>query len=172
VKNRRTIPREGRAGDRRRAGLARGDDTLASRSPNRGFALLITITLLAFIVVLLLGLAVYTRVETSIAGNTQRQAQARENALLALNLAIAQLQKHAGPDTRATATAANFGGIDGTRHYTGVWTSSGNSSVPSTWLVSGNETPQGDIPDPNPDAPAGSTIPAPLAVTPAVPGSR
>ena len=142
---------------------------LASRG---GFALLITITLLAFIVILLLGLAVYTRVETSIAGNTQRQAQARQNALFALNVALAQLQKHAGPDTRVTATAANFNPVDGTRHYTGVWSSDPAKTDALTWLVSGNEIALPDVPDPNPDAPEGSTVPAPLAVTPANPGSR
>src|SRR5687768_3740536 len=85
------------------------------RGPTGGFALLITITLLSFVVVLLLGLAVYTRVETSVAGNTQRQAQARENALLGLNVALSQLQKYAGPDTRVTATAAapNSAAIEG-----------------------------------------------------------
>ena len=66
----------------------------------RGFALLITITLLAFLVVLLVGLAAYTRVETAVAGNTQRQAQARQNALMALNVALGELQKYAGPDQR------------------------------------------------------------------------
>lgn len=172
MKQTRTALAAGRAGVRRRACVRGKSGMRGNSSPTSGFALLITITLLAFIVVLLLGLAVYTRVETSIAGNTQRQAQARENALLALNVAIAQLQKHAGPDTRVTATAANFGAIDGTRHYTGIWSSNGTTSVPSTWLVSGNEAPLEDIPDPNPDAPAGSTIPAPLAVTPAVPGTR
>ena len=104
-------------------------------SSQGGFALLITITLLGFLLVLLLGLAVYTRVETSVAGNTQRQSQARENAMLALNVALAQLQKHAGPDTRVTATAANFGAIDGTRHYTGVWSSDPARTTPLTWLV-------------------------------------
>ena len=143
-------------------------------NPRGGFALLITITLLAFIVVLLLGLAVYTRVETAVAGNMQRQAQARENALLGLDVALSQLQKYAGPDTRITATAANFGAIDGTRHYTGVWSSNPAATttpaIPMTWLVSGNEIARPDIPDPNPDAPEGSMIPAPLAVTPADPG--
>ena len=147
-----------------------------ARNPRGGFALLITVTLLAFIVILLLGLAVYTRVETSIAGNTQRQAQARQNALFALNVALAQLQKNAGSDTRVTATAAHFGAIDGTRHYTGVWsadaTATSTGSAPLTWLVSGNEIAQPEIPNPDPEAPEGSTIPAPLAVTPAEPGTR
>jgi hypothetical protein len=131
------------------------------------------VTLLAFIVVLLVGLAAYTRIETSIAGNSQRQAQARENALLALNVAVGQLQRYAGPDTRVTATAHNFGGANGTLAYTGVWSSdpaaTEGPTTPLTWLVSGNEFTQ---PDPNPDAAEGSTIPAPRAVVPGPPGNR
>ena len=120
----------------------------------------ITITLLAFIVVLLIGLASYTRIEAAIAGNTQRQAQARDNALMALDIALGQLQKHAGPDQRVTATADSFGGGNGTRYYTGVWDATPVAApvpdpnadpnappvvtppdvvTPLTWLVSGNE---------------------------------
>lgn len=108
----------------------------------RGFALLLTLTLLAFVVLLLVGLGTYTRVETAIAGNTQRQAQARENALLALNVAVAQLQRQAGPDTRVTATAQTAAGADAQkRRYTGVWdTAAGTGPV---WLASGVETPAG-----------------------------
>jgi hypothetical protein len=156
----------------RASALPRGPD-LRSAPREGGFALLIVVTLLAFIVLLLLGLAVFTRIETSVAGNTQRQAQARENALLALSVAVGQLQRHAGPDTRVTATAANFGGVDGTRHYTGVWSSdpaaTGTPATPLTWLVSGNELTQAD---PDPAAPPGSRIPAPLAITPDAPGPR
>jgi hypothetical protein len=124
-------------------------------APRRGFALLIVVTLLAFIVVLLVGLAAYTRIETSVAGNTQRQAQAREHALTGLQVALGQLQRHAGPDQRATATAASFGAVNGTRYYTGVWGPDG--SGPLTWLVSGNEFA----------VPAtGTDQPAALAVTP------
>lgn len=110
----------------------------------RGFALLITLTLLAFIVLLLVGLATYTRVETAIAGNTQRQAQARENALLGLNVALDQLQKHAGLDTRVTATAAALTDVNAQkRFYTGVWDSAPGNSAPRAWLASGAETPAG-----------------------------
>src|SRR3954467_15138871 len=112
------------------------------RTPNRkGFALLITITLLAFVIVLLVGLAVYTRVETGIAGNTQRQEQARQNALFALNIALGQLQKYAGPDQRVTATADAFTRVNATVHYTGVWSTDPAAAglTPLTWLVSGNE---------------------------------
>lgn len=109
-----------------------------------GFALLIVVTLLAFLVVLLIGLAAYTRIETAVAGNTQRQAQARENALLALNVALGQLQKYAGPDQRVTATAASAADVNGQKpHYTGVWhsdvTATADPVAPLAWLVSGIE---------------------------------
>ncbi|PAW73568.1 MAG: hypothetical protein B9S26_05270 [Opitutia bacterium Tous-C4FEB] len=106
---------------------------------SRGFALLITLTLLAFVVLLLVGLASYTKIETAVAGNFQKQAQARQNAQLALDLALAQLQKHAGPDTRVTATADSFGGSSSTRHYAGVWDAIASGADPVSWLVSGNE---------------------------------
>jgi hypothetical protein len=95
--------------------------------------------LLAFVVLLLVGLATYTRIETAVAGNFQKQAQARQNAQLALDVALAQLQKHAGPDTRVTATADSFGGSSSTRHYAGVWDANASGADPVSWLVSGNE---------------------------------
>ncbi len=143
--------------------------TLRTTAPQRGFALLITVVLLSFVVMLLVGLAAYTKIETSIAGNTQRQAQAREHALLALNVALGQLQRQAGPDTRVTATAHNFGAINGTRAYTGVWGAGTAGATPLTWLVSGNEF---SVPDTAEGAAEGSTVPAPLAVTPDAPGNR
>jgi Tfp pilus assembly protein PilX len=75
------------------------------RKRRGGFALLITITLLAFLVLLLVSLASLTRVETQVASNNQSISQARQNALMALNLALGQLQRHTGPDQRVTATA-------------------------------------------------------------------
>ncbi len=107
--------------------------------PRAGFALLVTITLLAFVVLLLVGLATYTRIETAISGNTQKQAQARQHALLALDVALGQLQKHAGPDQRVTATAESFGGVAGAKYYTGVWDNENPTAAP-VWLASGLET--------------------------------
>jgi hypothetical protein len=78
---------------------------LLRRHRSQGFALLITITLLAFLVLLLVSLASLTRVETQVASNNQSIAQARQNALMALNLALGQLQKTAGPDQRVTTRA-------------------------------------------------------------------
>ncbi|HSH96056.1 MAG TPA: hypothetical protein VK968_18055, partial [Roseimicrobium sp.] len=132
------------------------------RTDHRGFALLITITLLAFLVLLLVSLASLTRVETQVAGNNQQLSQARQNALMALNVALGQLQKYAGPDQRVTAKAdlkTNYvGGPTATdaesssayvdfwksrsRSWTGVWgntaTSIGYSLVPSQITAPGN----------------------------------
>jgi len=121
---------------------------------SRGFALLITITLLAFLVLLLVSLASLTRVETQVASNNQQLNQARQNALFALNIALGQLQKTAGPDQRVTARAEVAAGTIQNPLWTGVW---GRTSVPDAyltaasnaassttgsvlnWLVSGNE---------------------------------
>ncbi len=89
------------------ASLPHGSLPSAFRSarPRDGFALLITITLVAFLVLVLVSLATLTRVETQVAANSQQLDQARQNALMALNLALGQLQKTAGPDQRVTARA-------------------------------------------------------------------
>lgn len=136
-----------------------------TRRAQSGFALLITITLLAFLVLLLVSLAALTRVETQVAANSQHVAQARQNALLALNIALGELQLSAGPDQRVTAPAVlgegatalmasdstdnGLGAVgNGTRYWTGVW---GNKAAPENvftaqpepvllrWLISGNE---------------------------------
>ncbi len=78
------------------------------RSRRSGFALLITIILMAFLVLLLVGFASFTRVETQLAINNQQMAQARQNALFGLNIALGRLQAAAGPDQRTTAAADLF----------------------------------------------------------------
>jgi hypothetical protein len=101
-----------------------------------GFALLITITLLAFLVLLLVSLAALTRVETQVAANNQQLSQARQNALMAINIALGRLQSLAGPDQRITATADLITGVDNTkRRWTGVWNTTSATPVPE-WLVS------------------------------------
>ena len=124
----------------------------APSSRTRGFALLITITLVAFLVLILVTLASLTRVETTVAANSQQVSMARQNALAALNIALGELQKYAGPDQRATATAdiEVAAPAAGAAKWTGVW---GNANNPQSeavadmasnpvrlqWLVSGNE---------------------------------
>jgi Tfp pilus assembly protein PilX len=118
-----------------------------------GFVLIITIILMAFLVLLMVSMASLTRVETQLAANYQQQDRARQHALLSLNIALGQLQKHAGSDQVVTAradilstTPANTSNFSS--YYTGVWAASPAPSNPNsprpaalkTWLVSGNET--------------------------------
>jgi hypothetical protein len=117
-----------------------------------GFALLITITLLAFLVLLLVSLATLTRVETQVATNSAQLAQARANAMFALNLAMGKIQEYAGPDQRVTARADIQPANTQNPFWTGVWdarpvsaTNPTHATAPATtapmvWLVSGNET--------------------------------
>jgi hypothetical protein len=141
--------------------------SLITRQPSsgtRGFALLITIVLLAFLVLLLVSLASLTRVETQVAANSQQLSQARQNALMALNIALGELQRTTGPDQRATARADLGEGApafrynasdklplvaprDGTRYWTSAWGQQDDPANPGwqqnavllNWLVSGNE---------------------------------
>ncbi len=103
--------------------------------------MLVTIVLVAFLVLILVGLAAITRVETQVASNTQKLDAARNHALMALNIAIGQLQQHAGPDSRLTAQANLLGSEVGNPWFTGVWTAdSTETPTQRAWLVSGNET--------------------------------
>ena len=121
-----------------------------------GFALVLALTLLAFLMLLLVSLSTFIQIETQMGSTHQFQIQARKNALLALDVALGQLQKYAGPDQRVTATpdlatdasgdrwesgsagapdneTASHGALagvqDGTRFWTGVW---GNANTPDS----------------------------------------
>ena len=103
--------------------------------PQSGFALVIALGLMSFIVLLLLGITTFVRVESSAAAQSLRILEARQNALLGMQIALGELQAAAGPDQRVTAKADLFNNTHQTRrHLTGVWnTSTGNFQQ---WLVS------------------------------------
>lgn len=126
------------AGQRRRA------------EEQRGFALLVTLVLLAFLVLLLTSLAALAGIETQAAATGRQRAQARQSALLALDLALGELQRTAGPDRRVTATAESSGNPN--RHYTGVWDAAAEGTAPLAWLVGtepGNSDPVGNAGSPS-----------------------
>ncbi len=111
-------------------GSARGHPQTATEC---GYVLFVVVSGLTFLVLLLVSLATLARVETAIAGATQRQAVARQHARLALDLAVAQLQQQGGPDQRVTAVDHRF--------FTGVWaTTTPTAKEPLAWLVSQGET--------------------------------
>lgn len=103
------------------------------KSRSAGFVLLVVVLLLGFLVLLVTTLARLTVHETDSIGLAMKVATARQNALLGLDVALGQLQLHAGPDQRVTATNSGSGLL------TGVWEAATPGAAPRTWLVSGNE---------------------------------
>ena len=114
----------------------RSREHVVNRSPRpgpAGFALVAVVLLLGFLVLLVTALASLAGRESRSTGLEGRVVIARQNALLGLDAALGQLQLHAGPDQRVTATDSATGLI------TGVWETTVPGATPRTWLVSGNE---------------------------------
>ncbi len=110
----------------------------------RGFALVVSLVmmiLLALIAVGMLGLSSITLR----AGATESAArEARSNALLALQLAMADLQRHAGPDQRVTAPRELVRDGDADGRWTGVWSTvarsgAGGEPAPDRPLIGNHE---------------------------------
>ena len=76
-----------------------------ARRRRRGFALITTVMMLALLALLGVGLLSLSSVTLRTTGQAVAMAEARANARLALTMAVGELQKHTGPDTRVTAPA-------------------------------------------------------------------
>ena len=74
-----------------------------------GFALVLTVVLLALLVLALLALSVLSRVGADIAGSATYQTRARQHALLGLQAGLGELQRLAGDDTAVTGMAGITG---------------------------------------------------------------
>jgi Tfp pilus assembly protein PilX len=112
---------------------------LRDRSPDkRGFALLITLLLLAFLTLAVFALSSLVKVDGMISSASATQTRARQNALLGLGMGLDALQRAAGPDDVVTAMAGMAGippnATSVTRHWCGVWNTDGSQI---TWLASG-----------------------------------
>ena len=102
----------------------------ARNFPNHsGFVLVAVLLLIAQVTVLVSATCIHSQIERRAASNSAKTEQARQNALFALNAALGQLQKEAGPDQRITARAEILDSdptttaIDnvGQPYWTGVW---------------------------------------------------
>lgn len=107
-----------------------------------GFALVLTVVLLALLVLALLALSVLSRVGADIAGSATYQTRARQHALLGLQAGLGELQRLAGDDTAVTGMAGITGVAAGAnspaRHWCGVWAGDGQFLG---WLASGASGP-------------------------------
>ena len=121
-------------------GTPRNDMTGVKQSS--GFALLITIVLLALLVLTVFCLSALTRVGTGISASGTYQVQARQHALLALSQAMDNLQRYASEDDVLTGMAGLTGISEGAgeagRHWCGVWDRNGQFV---RWLASGESGP-------------------------------
>lgn len=117
----------------------------------RGFALIITISMMILLVVLAVGLLSLSSISLRGSSNGRAMAEARTNARMALMIAIGDLQKSLGPDRRVSAPASLVMGNPNEPNLIGAWESwhwdpeeggSPNYSEKkegfSRWLVSGN----------------------------------
>ena len=103
----------------------------------RGFALILALALMTFLVLLVLSLSTVSQIEIRAAATKEKRFMARQHALLGLRIALGELQEHAGPDQRITAIADSFGGRhERRRFWTGVWDAEDQGAGPE-WLVSG-----------------------------------
>ncbi|MES2438305.1 MAG: hypothetical protein V4584_04540 [Verrucomicrobiota bacterium] len=75
------------------------------KSRVRGFALVVTLSLMILLTVIAVGLLSLSSISLRSSSHSSEMATARSNARMALLLALGELQKAAGPDTRVTARA-------------------------------------------------------------------
>ena len=92
-----------------------------SCSGNRGFALVVTLSLMILLTVVAVGMLTLSSISLRAASSTQAMSEARQNAKMSMMLAISQLQSLSGQDTRVTASS-NIIDASGVA-ATGVWRS-------------------------------------------------
>ncbi len=121
-----------------------------------GFALILSLSILALTMLTLVLLANQVRLQATSASLSRSQFLAKESAKLGFLIALGNLQRHAGPDQRITARADLFRSdnpaltfasqTDRTnRFWTGIWDTTQeaayeNQTAIPVWLVSGRNS--------------------------------
>jgi hypothetical protein len=118
-------------------------------SSQHGFALVIALSLMAFVLLLLLSITTLVQVETTSAEIAKTRLVAQQNALTGALTALGELQQHCGVDQRSTASAgitdsdSTTSDVDDVAHpqWMGVWRYDEGSETKElvTWLISGNQ---------------------------------
>ena len=74
-------------------------------SSKRGFALVMALSLLSLVFLLVISLVNLVGIDLSLADARKEKVLAQAHARMGMMVAIGELQKHLGPDTRISATA-------------------------------------------------------------------
>jgi hypothetical protein len=125
----------------------------------RGFALIVTLSLMILLTVIAVGLLSLSSISLRSSSQSNAMATAQANARLALMLAIGDLQTAAGPDKRVTARANILGVNTRKPQIAGIWDSweitpdsapgdfdrSARDGKFRQWLTSGSPTDVRDI---------------------------
>ena len=132
--------------------------TQKKSTKNRGFALVACLTLMMLVGLIAVGILSMISTQNRIAASTVVQTEARQQALMGLDAAIAELQIQLGPDQRVTASSGILSENSGAGHILGVWNSwthplyekgqetiqqtytAGRSSMFRRWLISSRDT--------------------------------
>ena len=114
---------------------------MKQKNRSRGFSLILSLTVMAGVVMLVITLSAFITIESRSAMNQQLATRARLNSLVSMRLALAHLQQEAGADRRATARAeitqpgVSAGNLRNPM-WTGVWRTD-KPDLPPAWLISG-----------------------------------
>ena len=125
-----------------------------NRSRPRGFALVVTLSLMVLLSILAVGMLSLSVVELRRNAGTDSLAKAQANARLALMMALNELQAEMGPDRRISAPGGQAfpgGSKFASKNWTGVydsWTEDTGSAIVEErpdptfrrWLISGDES--------------------------------
>ena len=103
-----------------------------------GFSLILSLTVMAGLVMLIVTVSAFITIESRAAMNQQLATRARLNGIVAMRLALAHLQQEAGADRRATARAdiTQTGANVSNPMWTGIWRTD-FPELPPVWLISG-----------------------------------
>ncbi len=95
------------------------------KKKKHGFALIASLTLMMLLTLLAVGIMAMASSQNRIAMQTVLQAEARQQALIGLDDAIANLQMEMGPDRRVSASSGIISESEGSvsQHILGVWDS-------------------------------------------------
>ena len=103
-----------------------------TRFKQRGFALIVTLSLMILLTVIAVGLLTLSSISLRSSASGEASARAYANARLAVMMAVGELQKEAGDDRRITADASILSESSPQPNLTGVWASWSTNSAAKT----------------------------------------